>query len=413
MGTVWYLFVLSVSVALVSTAVVLKFINKTCDQSNTFLQTFGGSLQDCMNECDRRSRCKTIMFRRGMGHCSLKENVVVSSLRDIEPLCMYLKKTDWLPSYLGPCNQSQCGETEKCVKSKENPKIFRCLKSECRQPTYIAQTYLTSNKKSVGSVNRYKCKSGYTGFGAASITCKDDATWSTTNFHCLKNCKKPKTVYNGVLSRVENGGRFTFFEGTVLHFTCGENFQGNGQVSNSTCKNGAWSPNRLQCCDNGTELWPWWWRCTFYTGLVSSYGEASSICSAKNYHRTSFDAALAKSMIQRYGGNDLQLLTTETKTYLSQRFNFTACLESEKVANSSQYENFTYDEMVEFIRNQNLTDGECRKVNEWEPGQPDGGTSETCIARSNASSYLFYDVMCYNLQDTGVGAVCHKDLPVI
>lgn len=270
------LVVIGTLLASVESATVLNFVIKQCDRSDTFLQLFGGSLQECAEECDRRPRCLSIMFMQRMNHCSLKDKVVnIANRQDSHgDQCMFLEKTEWLPSDLGPCNENKCSASETCVSPRQGPKIFSCLKSTCPSPPVIANAFLLSDNRKIGSTNRYHCKNNYRGFGIPLITCNNNAEWNISGrFWCKRRCSKPKSSYsNAVLSRIEYVGEIMSIQ-EILHFTCRKGYQALGDTVTSTCKkNGIWNYNRIRCCHNNTYSIAWHYRCSFYTGQIKSYG---------------------------------------------------------------------------------------------------------------------------------------------
>lgn len=271
---VYKLFTMATLHGLVMSTTVLNFVSKPCNKKDTFLHFFGGSLHECMEECDRRTLCLSIMFMPQMNHCSLKDIFVdneIHGLNGIRTQCMFLEKKDWVSSGLGPCNENKCNVTETC-QSKEDGSGFLCLKSTCPTPPVSANAVLLSDIRTIGSTNRYICKNGFRSFGSPRITCNSNGEWEgITSFWCEQSCSEPKSSYsNAILSRKEYVG---LYKREFIHLTCAKDFQGLGPTATSKCIDGKWHYDRVRCCHNGTSSIGWHHICVFYTGKINSFSK--------------------------------------------------------------------------------------------------------------------------------------------
>lgn len=139
-------------------------------------------------------------------------------------------------------------------------------------------------------------------------------------------------------------------------------------------------------------------------------GQFDEICLERGYTKSGFHTSLSRYILK----NDLapNMLMPDTKSYFETKHNDSLfkCFENENITMS----NFTYDEKIQFARENNMTDGTCAQATWWAPSEPNGGTEENCIMRNtNVTGYLLYDIPCENLTNLNIGAFCHWDMPVI
>lgn len=253
---------IATAMALVAMGVTPTMLSANCYISNpyVFRQVFQTDLTECLGLCKRRNRCAGARFHFGSRHCSLLHTWPdLSQLNNNDeepPLCTYVNIRKWTATELGPCNNHSCAETEECNRATENPLGYVCKPSECPSTSDVKEANLMSLDTDIGLKNRYKCNAEYSGVGDAQTTCLANATWSVTDFSCLKQCVRPNEEYErAVLDQIDLENKFAL--GTTVHFKCkygyhGEDLKGPTLVCDHK---GKWSNESLiGCCPHGERF---------------------------------------------------------------------------------------------------------------------------------------------------------------
>ncbi|XP_062611247.1 uncharacterized protein LOC134273086, partial [Saccostrea cucullata] len=95
------------------------------------------SILDCVEECLRTTRCKSVSYYKGANYCEISyENKTTAPKRYKEDTgWIYSEKEDWDPKITGFCSVAKCKENEKCIpKSLGN---YECILSDCGMPPVV------------------------------------------------------------------------------------------------------------------------------------------------------------------------------------------------------------------------------------------------------------------------------------
>lgn len=248
-----------------------------CFSGNVLVVIFGVSIEDCLDECVKRSVCKSINYQRLTKVCELNANNVSPTLPIVHcSKFMYLdvrKNDQLLVQSTSACAIDTCQSEEKCDKLKTPTCVF----SECNvQSLSLKNGNIYGNLNGIRDIRTVTCNEGFTLFGSDQIDCLPDGTWS--DVFCEKTCTAPLTINNGIAIRAEihtlNAwittdaldeifGQSEYLDGSWVEFTCytTHTLQDNNVTE---CFNGTWtqlptciaSGNGIPCTSNATCLVP-------------------------------------------------------------------------------------------------------------------------------------------------------------
>ncbi|XP_052780580.1 uncharacterized protein LOC128217465 [Mya arenaria] len=427
------------------------------------------TLDECISECQLRTRCFGTRYNNHYKHCSLLDPVDLDRLQDQSPGCLFTNISQWEHQNLGSCAGHNCSMSEVCV--PVNPTDHECMTSYCEEPPVVANARTIVGKQLLGSRNRYICNVGFTRIGDPVVTCQDDGQWTETDVYCVKQCRRPKADYfNSYLIGTDIVNNFA--PGTTLYFRCREGFQSAGTETSNTCDtNSRWTRGAIiQCCSdvnhyyqgrcfmpfgnstvssiqgkslrvciqNTSNLIPFvhvqqFWLDTSLASIkrktcIPVYIHAYTIMSWYNYH---FGDWRMRSHCQRLGGRQGNVYTSYGKqieatgvaydllinAWQKQQFkwfyNLTSnCLVPNFGSDLGRFTNMAYDDIVHYVKDNFETldtrRNGCYQARLWGPDQePDGGDSEPCIFLRKSNGYKGYGDTSCNFQNLNVGFVCH------
>ncbi|KAL4228114.1 hypothetical protein ACF0H5_013549 [Mactra antiquata] len=389
------------------------FDYKTCDNIKSFVQFENKPLNLCADECSRRQRCKQFMFRKHMNYCALKEEVNVTSLQDGDPYCVYYTHDEWVPDDIGSCRGQPCGLTERC--NSKTKTEFKCVKSECPSPAQIQNAHSLSNMHTIGSTNRYKCSTGIKGQGNPTITCLENATWSITDFKCVREtpalvlsdmvCPAPKvSYYNADLTKIKEKANGEI----VLTYSCRNGYMKNGNEVTITCKlTGVWTPKHIACCpDNSTHFLRKTCKTPVDGGLVTTEKEAKAYCKDIGGWMT----FVHRNEVDVFNKSKTRFLLQLTQIrYLNKNNWYEECAASNGAV--ADPKDTLREKIDEVLKNNWKSGGSCYWAYSWIAGEPTYGENENCIFRdtNESNEYKQLDGEC--TFSPNVGFLCELKTP--
>ncbi|XP_052695712.1 uncharacterized protein LOC128174119 [Crassostrea angulata] len=142
----------------------------------------GYSILDCVEDCLRTTRCRSINYHQGAHFCqtNFESRVSTPDLYLEKPGWIYSDIEDWDRVIAGACSMSNCSMNEKCI-----PKPFdqiTCVISDCGIPLNESFSMEKVREWDAIGVERgihITCSAGYKQQGSERFVCRPDGSWMT------------------------------------------------------------------------------------------------------------------------------------------------------------------------------------------------------------------------------------------
>lgn len=338
---------------------------------------FGDSLENCIEECVRRTMCKSLNYKRKTFLCELfSTNFGISEPLITSSDCMYLDVRDGdllLIQTNSPCSTNVCKERERC----NAPNAQNCLITECPDlEQEIEHGQLFGNMNNVGNARVTVCDEGYAIFGSSRVKCTAYGNW-TQSAVCEITCSMPPTVQNGHVTAAEIRTPYTVFvssdpslvfsqtdylNSSWIEYSCENTTVMQG--SNITqCLNGNWTafpkcvtPGLGQLCSNNSE-------CVVPKSVCR--GGSCKCLSEHSYSYSSkscvYDCNTFADTFQSEVGKKLNYLDDESH-YM---YNYTACKQRCLEITSFTCQSFEVSSSLCLISQNNANDGYYRDAPDY------------------------------------------------
>lgn len=151
----------------------------------------GYSILDCVEECLRTTRCRSVNYHQGAHFCqtNFENRTTVPDLYIEKPGWIYSDRKDWDKEIAGACSVSNCALNEKCI-----PKPFgqyTCVLSDCGIPSNEGFSMKEIQEwDAIGITRRIhiRCALGYNQQGSEVFVCRSNGIWRTDLSCTLKTC---------------------------------------------------------------------------------------------------------------------------------------------------------------------------------------------------------------------------------
>ncbi|XP_061190113.1 lymphocyte antigen 75-like [Saccostrea echinata] len=157
------------------------------------------SILDCVEECLRRKRCKSISYYQGAHYCEINyESRNTSSLMYVQDAgWIYSDIEDWDNELIGPCSNANCTENEKC--DQLSFQEFKCILTDCGVPTDKNVSFSMVDRWDGIGIYRgihLKCAENYNQTGSQLFVCQSNGKWKS-DLICEKVCPQDWIEFEG------------------------------------------------------------------------------------------------------------------------------------------------------------------------------------------------------------------------
>ncbi|WAR25119.1 SVEP1-like protein [Mya arenaria] len=375
------------------------------------------SLDECIRECQLRTRCFGTRYNNHYKHCSLLDPVDLDRLQDESPGCLFTNISQWEHQNLGSCAGHNCSMSEVCI--PVNPTDHECMTSHCEMPPVVANARTLAGTQLLGSRNLYICNVGYSRVGDPVVKCQDDGQWTKPDFYCIKQCRRPKADhYNAYLIGADVVNNFA--PGTTLYFRCKEGFHSAGTFTSNTCNDQFnWTHgDKILCCRDDKHYYQERCFLPFGQGTASSFQEIKSHCQSLGGWQGDVYKGYAEHIEAMGVTYDLLINVWQKKDFETWRNLTSNCLVPNFGSDLSQFSGMSYGDIVHYVNDNfdslGAEDNQCWWANLWGPGlEPNGGDSEPCTFLLKSNGYQgLGDISC-NFQNLNIGFVCHFPMDTV
>ncbi|XP_052695849.1 uncharacterized protein LOC128174312 [Crassostrea angulata] len=160
----------------------------------------GYSILDCVEDCLRTTRCRSINYYQGAHFCqtNFEKRTTVPGLYIVKPGWIYSDIEDWDKEIAGACSRSNCRINEKCIPQPFDQ--FTCVISDCGEPRGEGFSMEHVREWDAIGITRgmhITCAAKYNQLGSELFVCRSNGTWRT-DLSCHKNyenlSRRNKTV---------------------------------------------------------------------------------------------------------------------------------------------------------------------------------------------------------------------------
>ncbi|XP_061190037.1 uncharacterized protein LOC133197868 [Saccostrea echinata] len=157
------------------------------------------SILDCVEECLRRKRCKSISYYQGAHYCetNYENRRGASSMYIQDSGWIYSDIEDWDKEIIGACSNANCRENEKCNHLSLGE--FKCVLSDCGVPRSENISFDAVERwDGIGIYRRIhlKCAENYRQTGSQQFICQSNGKWKT-DLNCESACPKDWDEFDG------------------------------------------------------------------------------------------------------------------------------------------------------------------------------------------------------------------------
>ncbi|XP_062592314.1 uncharacterized protein LOC134253749 [Saccostrea cucullata] len=139
------------------------------------------SIVDCVKECLRTRRCKSVNYYKGANYCEInfEGNTSGSGMNRQSSGWIYTAIENWDKGLIGSCLASACAINEKCIRSQS--RISKCVMSDCGIPTKNNTTWDVQDGDGIGIFKEMhlKCLDSFQQRGSGRILCLENGTWKS------------------------------------------------------------------------------------------------------------------------------------------------------------------------------------------------------------------------------------------
>lgn len=149
----------------------------------------GYSILDCVEDCLRTTRCRSINYYQGAHFCqtNFEKRTTVPGLYIEKPGWIYSDIEDWDKEIAGACSRSNCRINEKCIPQPFDQ--FTCVISDCGEPRGEGFSMEHVREWDAIGITRgmhITCAAKYNQLGSELFVCRSNGTWRT-DLSCHKN----------------------------------------------------------------------------------------------------------------------------------------------------------------------------------------------------------------------------------
>ncbi|XP_065922173.1 uncharacterized protein [Magallana gigas] len=158
----------------------------------------GYSILDCVEDCLRTTRCRSINYYQGAHFCktNFENRTTVPGLYIEKPGWIYSDIEDWDKEIAGACSRSSCRINEKCIPQPFDQ--FTCVISDCGEPRGEGFSMEHVREWDAIGITRgmhITCAAKYNQLGSELFVCRSNGT-SRTDLSCHKNYVCEKSTMN-------------------------------------------------------------------------------------------------------------------------------------------------------------------------------------------------------------------------
>ncbi|XP_062593252.1 uncharacterized protein LOC134254737 [Saccostrea cucullata] len=139
------------------------------------------SILDCVEECLRTTRCKSVSYYKGANYCEISyENETTAHDKYKEDKgWTYSEREDWDPKITGSCSEATCKIYQKCIPKSLGS--YECVLSDCEIPPDVDGADMNSVERwdAIGIYRQLniKCRDKYNLKGPGLLNCLSNGQW--------------------------------------------------------------------------------------------------------------------------------------------------------------------------------------------------------------------------------------------
>ncbi|KAL3889346.1 hypothetical protein ACJMK2_001690 [Sinanodonta woodiana] len=225
--------------------------------------------EGCVETCEHLNTCFAVNYFRLNVTCQLLNRTMPESKLIKTTKCFYKAVRSPSKEMIDndPCFKLTCPWDEICMHNITS-NLAECYPF-CKNPPTIPGTPEETVDLEVGQNYTYRCRDGL--FGKrdqiSTVTCLRDGHWTGTNFTCV--CNTPPTKYGAIneIAELEVGQNYTY--------KCQNGLIEKGDLNPTiTClENGSWTSTNLQCVKLNWTQDTIYYNNTHESGLISNVTE--------------------------------------------------------------------------------------------------------------------------------------------
>ncbi|XP_061190965.1 uncharacterized protein LOC133199108 [Saccostrea echinata] len=146
----------------------------------------GYSILDCVEECLRTTRCKSVSYYKGANYCEINyENKTTAPDRyEQDTGWIYSEKEHWDKNITGACMNANCLDNQKCNSLPFGK--YECIPSDCGIPYVEGADINSSDRWDAIGIRRQmhlKCYKEFKQTGSGILSCPTSGIW-TADLRC-------------------------------------------------------------------------------------------------------------------------------------------------------------------------------------------------------------------------------------